>query len=275
MTVPGRDSAVPQPGHYQDGDAWWGFYVGVAGATPHVWTRDEVKALSAAGGVAIVVPPQDWPWPARSPQGQVPDIPGTMQMMIAAAHEWGVPVGAPLCFDLEPGQGDLMATGPQGQNWLPSVRRAFLGWCENPHTRFDPWIYAAARHHATTPTYRAWLAEPDGDPTIPAGYVAKQYGQSPDGGVDLDVAVNGLTFMATDLDGLVTLPAPPMAPPVEKEEPMAYLITGTNYVAVVDPALKSKRTLAHPDEEAALRAAVYLVLAVPVEMVDRLPEAQP
>lgn len=163
-------------------------------------TRDDVKALTVRGALPIIVPSPDWPWPARSPQGQVPDIPGTMQQLVAAAHEWGVPIGAPLCFDLEPEQGDLMAVGPQGQNWLPSVRRAFLGWCENPHTRFSPWVRAHRRHHAPTPTYRAWLVEPDGDPTIPPGFAAKEYTE--DGQV---VALNGMTFMRTDLDGLIVL----------------------------------------------------------------------
>ena len=54
----------------------------------------------------------------------------------------------------------------------------------------------------------------------------------------------------------------------------AYLVMGTGYWAVVDDALKSKRSLANDAEGKALvNSGFYKTLDVPPELVDRLPEA--
>lgn len=209
MTVSGCDSAVPAPAAQYAGKLFAGFYCG--GDTPHIWERSEVAALGRLGvrGVLpIVVPPQSWPWPSEV---QPPGISEVLGDLVAQAHRWGVPIGSPLALDIEPGQGDLMSAPQPGapNGYLPQVRTAWRMWCQG---RFVPWIYAVRRHHATVPTYTAWLAEWDNVAKIPQGFAAKQYFGGVGQPVDLDIALNGLTWMAADLDGLVTLSGDTAAP---------------------------------------------------------------
>ena len=217
--IRGIDCSTPQPRHYA-GAQWCGVYV--AGDTPHVWTHEELGGLSAAGikaALPIAVPPQDWPWPASDPT-LTPDISGVLQGLCQAAHAWGLPAGSPLVLDCEAGQGDAMTLGP-GRDWLPLVRRAWTQWCGL--YGYVPWWYGAQRHQGITPAHRWIVADPfPGTGAMPPGASAVQYAQSPDGAVDLDMAANGLVWLATDLDGTIVIP-----PPTQETDMLLVLRQGT------------------------------------------------
>jgi hypothetical protein len=195
MTLTGKDSSVPQPTEYAGTDVW-GIYV--AGDTPHIWTREEVAALGAAGvkGVLpIVVPPVDEKWWSDG-DGAV-----ALTTLVMAALAWGIPAGSPLVLDVEQAQAtQLLAGGVMtvGHAWAVATRGHGL----------DPWIYSNDAYLRLDSWSRKWLADWTGTlpDALPAGYSGQQYAGNVNGGeVDLDLFADGVYLDPTALTP-VTLP---------------------------------------------------------------------
>lgn len=196
MHLAGADSAVPQPSQYR-GRSVWGVYV--AGYTPHVWTRQEVRSL-ARGGVQgflpIVVPTQSSPW-WENPAAE-------LYSLALDGVKWGLPKGAPIVLDVEHDQGAAM-TPEQADN-------VCLTWalvCQAIGRR--SWVYGSRDFLVHEKWSLKWLAEypqvTPVSPEVPVGYAGWQYRGGVDG-IDLDVFEAGRIFVSPSLK-LVTLPAKP------------------------------------------------------------------
>lgn len=203
MTLYGGDSAYPQPDHYT-GKVWC---VYVAGATPHVWTHEEVAELAQHGidGILpICVPPQDREW--WTPDG----CQATLDALVAEAIAWGLPDGSPLVLDVEEAQ--ALAMGGPG--------RTFGAHCWALATRargLEPWAYGPTIYLGADLWSKRWLAEwPDPqpvDPEVPEPWDAWQYAGGVEGDtIDLDAFREPILLVRPDLAGTITLPLPAPAP---------------------------------------------------------------
>jgi hypothetical protein len=216
MTVlAGADSSYPQPARYKGRDIW-GVYV--AGATPHFWSHEEVHALGAAGvrGVLpIIVPPQGGEWWARESGAE------TLTRLVAGARAWGLPVGSPLCLDIE--QATAEAIGTQAR----AVEARFAGACRT--YGYVPWTYGGVAWHKAVgnPSYALkWLAEWSAASGVlgavgglPGGYHALQYAGNVEGGtVDLDIFEPGRIYLdPVSFKPTVINPKGPAMSPVNRE----------------------------------------------------------
>ena len=184
----GGDSATPKPDMYH-GKQVWGVYV--AGATFHVWSKEEVAALKAGGveGVLpIVVPPQNEDWWLQNSGYAV------LEALVREALAWGIPEGSPLCLDIEEGQSTRFGGGAS------DIARAWAIACRT-HNLIS-WAYGAGSFLEKDLWSNKWLAEwPNETPTepiVPEGYRGWQYRGGQDG-IDLDVFRAGNVFLSPDL----------------------------------------------------------------------------
>jgi hypothetical protein len=128
------------------------------------------------------------------------NTPGPASAILSALDGWGVS-GCPVAFDIE--QYSFPA-----QSWVAGACQALTG------AGYFPGIYGLASTHSSYAGLGqkwSWLANWDGQPTIPPGYQAKQYTNTfvgPSGArYDTSVVVDSLTFggidmTLTDLDSL-------------------------------------------------------------------------
>jgi len=205
MTVlTGADSSTPQPAQYK-GKKVWGVYVG--GATPHVWTKEEVAELGAhgvEGVIPIVVPPQDTPWWDEN-FGYA-----TLEALVREAMAWGLPEGSPLCLDVEEAQAAAILKNG-------SAADVMHAWAVATRVHnYRTWTYANRDFLANDHWALRWLAEwPEVTPTEPgllANYQGWQYRGGVDG-IDLDIFEEGRDYLTPDLK-VVNLPVPaPMPTP--------------------------------------------------------------
>lgn len=198
----GADSSSPQPTQYE-GKKVWGVYI--AGATPHIWTKEEVAELGAHGveGVMpIVVPPQDVDWWSEN-YGYA-----TLEAMAREALAWGLPEGSPLCLDIEEAQSTAIIKSGSAADvmhaWAVATR------VHNLRT----WTYGPAEFLAHDHWALLWLASwpevtPE-SPELPAGYQGWQYRGGVDG-IDLDIFEEGRDYLSPDLK-VVTIPTPVVVP---------------------------------------------------------------
>lgn len=183
----GGDSATPKPDMYE-GHKVWGVYV--AGATFHVWTKEEVAALGEHGieGVLpIVVPSQSEEW-WQTNHGYA-----ELESLVREAMEWGIPKGSPLVLDVEEGQSEKMAAkGDVARAWAVACRTHDL----------IPWAYGSASFLDQDVWSNRWLAEwPNETPTnpeVPEPYRGWQYKGDTDG-IDLDVFRTHEIFLSPEL----------------------------------------------------------------------------
>ena len=144
----------------------------------------------------IVVPPQDETW------WQGIDF---ARPLVTGAPEWGIPIGSPLCIDVEENQAEQM-TAAEVKVWV----RLWFDTCHK--AGYHPWIYSGATLFANTITticnrwIAQWPAVLPTHPTVPAGYSGWQYHGDPNGlsGPDLDVFMPGV-YMRPDASGTVLL----------------------------------------------------------------------
>ena len=184
----GGDSATPKPTEVH-GKQVWGVYV--AGATFHVWTKEEVAALKEGGveGVLpIVVPPQNEDWWLQNSGYAV------LEALVREAIAWGVPKGSPLCLDIEEGQSSRFGGG------AADIARAWAVACRTHE--LIPWAYGAASFLDRDLWSNKWLAEwPNeipAEPVVPEGYRGWQYAGNTNG-IDLDVFRANEIFLSPDL----------------------------------------------------------------------------
>ena len=184
----GGDSATPKPAMYE-GKKIWGVYV--AGATFHVWSKEEVAALKAGGveGVLpIVVPPQNEDWWLQNSGYAV------LEALVREAVAWGIPMGSPLCLDVEEGQSSRFGGGASdiARSWAVACRTHDL----------IPWTYGSASFLDRDLWSNKWLAEwpnvTPTDPIVPEGYRGWQYRGGQDG-IDLDVSHANEVFLSPEL----------------------------------------------------------------------------
>lgn len=184
----GGDSATPKPSEYH-GKQVWGVYV--AGATFHVWTKEEVAALKDGGveGVLpIVVPPQNEDWWLQNSGYAV------LEALVREAIAWGIPEGSPLCVDIEEGQSSRFGTG------AADIARAWAVACRTH--KLIPWAYGSGSFLDHDLWSNKWLAEwPNevpAEPIVPEGYRGWQYAGNTNG-IDLDVFRANEIFLSPDL----------------------------------------------------------------------------
>ena len=187
-TLTGADSAFPQPAQYS-GKKVWGVYV--AGATPHIWTKEEVAELGAHGveGVLpIVVPSQqeEW-WLLNFGYAQLEEL-------VREAMSWGVPTGSPLCLDVEEGQSSRFGANSSNiaRSWAVACRTHGL----------VSWTYGSASFLESDLWSNKWLAQwpavAPSDPVPPTNYRGWQY-RGGENGIDLDVFLANETFLSPEL----------------------------------------------------------------------------
>jgi hypothetical protein len=199
----GGDSATPKPTMYE-GKKVWGVYV--AGATFHVWSKQEVAALKVGGveGVLpIVVPPQNEEWWLQNSGYAV------LEELVREAIAWGIPGGSPLCLDIEEGQSSRFgaAASDIARSWAVACRTHKL----------IPWTYGSASFLDRDLWSNKWLAEwpnaTPADPVVPEGYRGWQYRGGRDG-IDLDVFRANEIFLSPELTP-ITLHEPGYVAPSE------------------------------------------------------------
>jgi hypothetical protein len=191
----GGDSATPKPDKYE-GKKIWGVYV--AGATPHVWTHEEVLELKSHGieGVLpIVVPPQNEDWWLDN-YGYA-----TLEALVREAVKWGLPEGSPICLDVEEHQSEkISAPSDVLHCWAVACAvHKFRGWVYGNESflRKDMW---AQRWYAD------WPEPTPENPELLEGFAGWQYAGNTDG-IDLDVFKEGLYYLSPELK-VVQIPAP-------------------------------------------------------------------
>ena len=190
----GADSSAPQPQLYA-GKEVWGVYV--AGATPHVWTHEEVAELGAHGVprvLPIVVPPQDEEWWLTN-AGYA-----TLEALVREAIAWGVPTDAPLCLDVEEAQAAAIGGTDTQRSWAVACRAHGL----------VPWLYSNQDFLSHDAWCNKWLAKwpqpAPADPALPADMSGWQYASETD--IDLDVFAVDRNWMTPTLEvmtGVVSL----------------------------------------------------------------------
>lgn len=236
-TLAAGDSATPQPARYPGHDIW-GVYV--AGDAVHIWTHEEVAAL-ADGGVKgvlpIIVPPQSERW------WEVNHGYATLEALVRAALEWGVPEGSPLCLDLEESQFTAMLAPTDVLHaWAVATRVHGM----------RTWTYgsrAALAHDMWAFTWLAEWPEPTPtDPIIPDRITAWQYAGNVDG-IDLSVFREGHDFLSPDLRVVTLPPAGEAAPsvasdtsPVPVGDSTAITVPGTGPSSAAPEALSGVAT---------------------------------
>ncbi len=249
-TYLGADSAEPQPDLYRGHDIW-AVYVG--GATPHIWTHEEVAALGDEGVRAvlpIVVPGQSRQWWLGDAGA------AELRALAQLARTWGVPAGSPLCLDIEEGQAEQL------HDYLPSVA---VEWVNAASAlRFLPWSYGGTLwHSATAGLHRRWLAEwPDtvpADPEPPPGFMGWQYQGNAEGGrIDRDVFRAGV-YLSPRLE-VITMTDDATQTPEPAPEPVTVPETAEDIAAAEAPASEGAGPVDIPAEAsvAALLAALRM-----------------
>lgn len=216
-TLKGADSEIPQPGDVAGEDVW-GVYL--AGDIGHVWSKEDIANLGRSGVKAvlpIVIPPggkgADGAWWFVEDEGAQ-----TIVRLVAEARAWGLPGGAPLCFDLEQNIVEaILAVDPS----LPAKIEARIGAACSAYG-YHGWTYGGKTWHdavGAAHVCHRWLAEwpavEPTDPQLPAGFGAWQYVGNADGGrIDRDIFAGGLEYLGADLvPFIVGQPVDPPAPP--------------------------------------------------------------
>jgi len=171
---------------------------------PRTWTREEVAACGARGCLPIVV------WDGSD-----------YTALVSEALGWGVPIGSPLCIDIEEGE---------VENWTSAeVKIEVQEWYDACHQAgLHPWIYSGETLFAYTVTTicNRWLAQWPAvvppRPAVPPGFSGWQYRGDPNGtsGPDRDVFMPG-AYMKPDSSGTVLLG-------ITQEADMPVLVTLTD-----------------------------------------------
>lgn len=196
--VRGGDSATPKPQFYPGHDVW-GVYV--AGDAFHVWTTEEVRGLSphVKGVLPIVVPPQNEKWWAVNGGYAV------LEQLVRDALDWGVPVGSPLCLDVEYAQAEEIGT------FAGDVLHGWAVACVAHELR--PWVYSTKDFLAFDMWGMRWLAEwPEPrptDPQLPRDYAGWQFAN--EGEYDESIFEANRIYMTPELGVVNLLPAPTLA----------------------------------------------------------------
>lgn len=217
MTIlKGGDSAEPQPSQYAGHDIWCWY---VAGATPHVWTKEEVAELAAhgiKGTLPIVVPPQDEKWWENNDGYPV------LEAFVREALAWGIPNGSPLVLDVEEGQAVQIHGSNTQHAWAVACRTHGL----------VPWTYSDAVFLLADQWANRWLAhwpEPaPTDPQMPAEMSGWQYasGELSDSSIfesDRDYLTPDLRVvnLGAAAEGVPSAPATPEPSPAAASSPAA------------------------------------------------------
>ena len=184
-------------------------HVDVLGFYPDTWTRGQVAASGARGCLPIKVPSSKDPW-WESGVFAAP--------LVDEALDWGVPLGSPLCIDIEEDWAEQMTSA--------QAKAVVQVWHDTCHAAgLHPWIYSGETLfiYTITTTCNRWLASwPDvvpARPTVPPGYSGWQYA-SGGAGPDRDVFMPGV-YMRPDASGVVLLG-------ITQEVEMPVLITLTD-----------------------------------------------
>jgi len=140
---------------------------------------------------------------------------------VSEALGWGVPIGSPLCIDIEEGE---------VENWTSAeVKIEVQEWYDACHQAgLHPWIYSGETLFAYTVTTicNRWLAQWPAvvppRPAVPPGFSGWQYRGDPNGtsGPDRDVFMPG-AYMKPDSSGTVLLG-------ITQEADMPVLVTLTD-----------------------------------------------
>lgn len=229
-TLAGADSATPKPNRVA-GKKIWGVYV--AGATFHIWSKQEVAGLAQHGIVGvlpIVVPSQTGNWWLTN-HGYA-----ELELLVRETKTWGVPKGSPLCLDIEEHQSSQMnAAGEVGHAWAAACRTHDL----------IPWAYGSRAFLDKDLFNNRWLAEWPNvvpvDPDPPAGYRGWQY-HGNDNGIDHDVFLANEIFLSPHLKPVkITAGGTSILPAAEPAgiAPAVHAVGGAGIAASPRPAALS------------------------------------